>query len=107
MQQQLQQSKQQYTQIKPAVDSVSSACSLPNLSPRTGTSNTQYPIITRVTRPACSTPGLNGAPPIPTVISQNSQHQTMWGPNVTSNQALNNQVAPGNRANNYWDNFRR
>lgn len=26
----------------------------------------------------------------------------MW-----NGQALNNQVAPGNRANNYWDNFRR
>lgn len=26
---------------------------------------------------------------------------------IWNGQALNNQVAPGNRANNYWDNFRR
>lgn len=32
------------------------------------------------------------------VTSVNSQHQQ---------QQLNNQVPPGNRANNYWDNFRR
>lgn len=31
-----------------------------------------------------------------------SMPNQMW-----NGQALNNQVAPGNRANNYWDNFRR
>lgn len=34
-------------------------------------------------------------------INHNLPNQ-MW-----NGQALNNQVAPGNRANNYWDNFRR
>lgn len=34
-------------------------------------------------------------------INHGLQNQ-MW-----NGQALNNQVAPGNRANNYWDNFRR
>jgi hypothetical protein len=32
----------------------------------------------------------------------NPMPSQMW-----NGQALNNQVAPGNRANNYWDNFRR
>lgn len=38
-------------------------------------------------------------------VNSNINHSLpnqMW-----NGQALNNQVAPGNRANNYWDNFRR
>lgn len=42
-----------------------------------------------------SSPALSHTAPI---TSANSQHHQ---------QQLNNQVPPGNRANNYWDNFRR
>lgn len=35
-------------------------------------------------------------------VNANINPSHMW-----NGQALNNQVAPGNRANNYWDNFRR
>lgn len=35
-------------------------------------------------------------------VNTNINPNQMW-----NGQALNNQVAPGNRANNYWDNFRR
>lgn len=40
-----------------------------------------------------------------TVLHGTNQHlpSQIWNGQV----ALNNQVAPGNRANNYWDNFRR
>lgn len=99
MQQQQQQQPKPHRPIKQPTDSVSSACSLPNLSARPGTSNTQYAVLSQ-RGPACTTPRLSGNAPIP-VIAQAGQ--PLWN----GNQALNNQVAPGNRANNYWDNFRR
>lgn len=56
--------------------------------------------------PSSSLPNLVSLPtasstiPHPTITAcANSQHH--------NNQQLNNQVPPGNRANNYWDNFRR
>lgn len=55
--------------------------------------------------PSSSLPNLVSLPNTSTALSQTSI--------VTSNshqqqqQQLNNQVPPGNRANNYWDNFRR
>lgn len=49
-----------------------------------------------------SLPNPSPAPPhAPVVVSASSQQHHQ------NNQQLNNQVPPGNRANNYWDNFRR
>ncbi|CAG9856175.1 unnamed protein product [Phyllotreta striolata] len=40
-------------------------------------------------------------------INRNADHVNHLLPNhIWNGQALNNQVVPGNRANNYWDNFR-
>lgn len=104
MQQQLQQPTKTYQPVKiperPA-ETVSSACSLPNLNASISARNSQYALLRR-DQLNCSSPGhvpnRNSAIPI---IEQPTQQ--MW----PENQALNNQVAPGNRANNYWDNFRR
>lgn len=84
-----------------SVDTVSSACSLPNLSGQIGSRNAQYAMLRRE-QINCSSPrhGNNRNSAIP-IIDQPTQQ--IWH----GNQALNNQVAPGNRANNYWDNFRR
>lgn len=43
----------------------------------------------------------------PVVHHQNHDHPLNVSAPIWNGQALNNQVAPGNRANNYWDNFRR
>lgn len=39
--------------------------------------------------------------------SNSTNNSRVYSPTVSHTPALNNQVAPGNRANNYWDNFRR
>lgn len=39
--------------------------------------------------------------------SNSANNLRVYSPTVSHTPALNNQVAPGNRANNYWDNFRR
>lgn len=79
-----------------------------------GSANTQYAVLQpRVDHPSCNTPGhstpghgrsRNSRNSVPgPILGQQAGHQSIW----SGNQALNNQVAPGNRANNYWDNFRR
>lgn len=77
------------------------ACSLPNITSQLSSNNTRYTMLSRG-QPSCTTSqhssSRNSAMP---VISQPAQ--PLWN----GHQALNNQVAPGNRANNYWDNFRR
>lgn len=44
--------------------------------------------------------------PEPAVVNNANTSQPLTS-QIWNGQALNNQVAPGNRANNYWDNFRR
>lgn len=80
---------------QPSSDTVPSACSLPTRLPST---NTEYPGLE--TRERASPHNLTRNLPVG-VMAQ--PHQPAWN----GAQALNNQVAPGNRANNYWDNFRR
>lgn len=93
------------SQFRPApqkANHVSAACSLPNLNH--GSQNNGEPA-------ACANMHL-----IDSCLNNNSAnsghgHANDEGANnsaqIWNRQALNNQVAPGNRANNYWDNFRR
>lgn len=82
----------------PTNETVPSACSLPTRLP---SNNTEYPSL--APRDRASPQNLTRNLPS-SVMSQHSQaHPTVWNAAPT----LNNQVAPGNRANNYWDNFRR
>lgn len=73
---------------------VSAACSMPNLNH--GSPNVDY--------------NNTAAARLLENCLNNTVHNSMMHGNhhqLWNGQALNNQVAPGNRANNYWDNFRR
>lgn len=102
------------------INHVSAAFSLPNLNQyNTHPSNIQTNYINHNTHSSqILDPCLNNAN-INHLNVQSVEHDNngMHGVNTNINhsmsnqmwngQALNNQVAPGNRANNYWDNFRR
>ncbi|XP_031338987.1 pericentriolar material 1 protein isoform X4 [Photinus pyralis] len=109
----------------PKVNHVSSACSLPNLNPPTLHANADNAYLTQ--NNIRSSPSarllessLNNTAPIHSHLnlSGDSPANNTLLPNVNTGivqplpsqiwngQALNNQVPPGNRANNYWDNFR-
>lgn len=59
------------------------------------------------------TGGASMAPPPPPCLNNLNNSSNLNSNNIasqqqqTTTQALNNQVLPGVRANNYWDNFRR
>lgn len=91
---------------------VSAACSMPNLN--------QYNMGPPINIEHCCQHNNNQNARLldPCLNNANSDHinnSVLHGvntninqmPNIWNGQALNNQVAPGNRANNYWDNFRR
>lgn len=107
---------------------VSSACSLPNLNPLGVHANMEnaYTSQNNVVRSSPSArlleATLNNMTPIHahhnlgnepinnTVLPSVNTNVNMGQPlpsQIWNGTALNNQVAPGNRANNYWDNFRR
>lgn len=111
----------------PKINHVSAACSLPNLNPSSH-ANLENAFVNHNNVRASSSArllesSLNNATPIHshhnlsdtqpvnnTVLSSINVNASMHQPlpsQIWNGQALNNQVAPGNRANNYWDNFRR
>lgn len=75
---------------------VSAACSMPNLNH--GSPNIDYnnAAAVRLLENSLNNSVHNS------MMHGGGNHHQLW-----NGQALNNQVAPGNRANNYWDNFRR
>ncbi|CAH1988104.1 unnamed protein product [Acanthoscelides obtectus] len=81
---------------------VSAAFSLPNLNHYAATSPLPYLVDSRAQVPAYAPQvhhlGLNNHQELPNNTVLPPPANQMW---------LNNQIAPGNRANNYWDNFRR
>lgn len=102
----------------PKLNHVTSATSMPNLN------QMQTNIDSTVVAAAAYANNLHGARLIDTSLNNNNNNNNTFS-SVNSNTvlhgtnqqlssqmwngqvALNNQVAPGNRANNYWDNFRR
>ncbi|KAF5271184.1 hypothetical protein FQR65_LT05328 [Abscondita terminalis] len=110
----------------PKTNHVSAACSLPNLNPSTIPVNADHAYLNQNNirssptarlletslnnTPMHSQLNLSGDSPanntaIPTVNVNTGIVQPLPS-QIWNGQALNNQVAPGNRANNYWDNFR-
>ncbi|KAK4886975.1 hypothetical protein RN001_003246 [Aquatica leii] len=110
----------------PKANHVSAACSLPNLNPSTLPVNADHAYLNQNNIRSSPTARL-----LETSLNNTSMHSQLnlsadspanntALPSVNVNtgivqplpsqiwngQALNNQVAPGNRANNYWDNFR-
>lgn len=98
------------------INQVSSAASLPNLNhPHAHTTNT-------VESAYANQNNLHNARLLESSLNNSIHHNSVGGhtnntllqsvnqplpSQIWNGQALNNQVAPGNRANNYWDNFRR
>lgn len=99
------------------MNQVSGAGSLPNLNhphvpPTTNTIDSAYANQNNLHNTRILDSGLNNTIHQNTV-SGHVNNSLLQGVNqnlpsqIWNGQALNNQVAPGNRANNYWDNFRR
>lgn len=86
-------------------NSVSAACSLPNLNQ--GQPNNSDAAF------AVHNNNMHDVRLIDNYLNNNNNAAMLHGMEGNrdavpwNRQALNNQVAPGNRANNYWDNFRR
>ncbi|XP_066995794.2 pericentriolar material 1 protein isoform X2 [Anabrus simplex] len=90
----------------PGSSGVTSAHSLPNLAPTSApvSALSETPLLPGLQRAVyASSPTSRTAPVAPWL--EVPEHLHGHEPNVTP-AALNNQVPPGNRANNYWDNFR-
>lgn len=101
---------------------VSNACSLPNLNQPTvahagpAVADQNGPAMRASPSSRLLEPSLNnvaalhnqhhGGAEAVALNNINANHQPPTS-QIWNGQALNNQVAPGNRANNYWDNFRR
>ncbi|KAK5643921.1 hypothetical protein RI129_007766 [Pyrocoelia pectoralis] len=117
----------QQRNVNPKINHVSAACSLPNLNPPTLHANVDNAYMTQNnirssssarllesslnnTTPIHSHLNLSGEPPANNTILSNVNVNTgvvqPLPSQIWNGQALNNQVPPGNRANNYWDNFR-
>lgn len=114
--------------INPKINQVSAACSMPNLNPSIPHANIDGAYVNQSnirsspsarllesslnnTAPVHSHHNLSGEQPanntvLPSVNVNPGINQPLPS-QIWNGQALNNQVAPGNRANNYWDNFRR
>ncbi|XP_057659880.1 pericentriolar material 1 protein isoform X1 [Diorhabda carinulata] len=77
-------------------------CSLPNMSLNCLNNNSQLldSCLNNINANRVNMQQNSAAPNMPTAIGHSLPNH-IW-----SGQALNNQVVPGNRANNYWDNFR-
>ncbi|XP_066253969.1 pericentriolar material 1 protein-like isoform X2 [Euwallacea similis] len=88
----------------PKTNQVSAACSMPNLNQCNAVSNSDMAFANneQIPNSALLESCLNNVSDVGMHANMNSNlNQPIW-----NGQALNNQVAPGNRANNYWDNFR-
>lgn len=115
------------TQPNQKINQVSAACSMPNLNHYNVSSSNLEPTYTsnhhnNIQSGRLLDPSLNNINHSHINVQQHHQqngehsnNQVLHGVNTNQNlpgqlwngQALNNQVPPGNRANNYWDNFRR
>ncbi|XP_048520810.1 pericentriolar material 1 protein isoform X2 [Dendroctonus ponderosae] len=88
---------------------VSAACSMPNLNqynPVSSNSDMAFSNSSNVPNCALLESCLNNASQHNLMHAANSNLNQAIPAQIWNGQALNNQVAPGNRANNYWDNFR-
>ncbi|XP_050297637.1 pericentriolar material 1 protein isoform X2 [Anthonomus grandis grandis] len=100
---------------------VSAACSLPNLNqynPVSAGTDLAFANTSAVPNSALLQSCLNNVSHLNTTqaveqannlmhaVNSNLNHHQAIPAQIWNGQALNNQVAPGNRANNYWDNFR-
>lgn len=99
---------------------VSAACSMPNLNqynPVSSNSDLAFANTSNVPNSALLESCLNNVSHLNSTQAVDHANNLLHAVNSNLNQAipaqiwngqaLNNQVAPGNRANNYWDNFRR
>lgn len=104
--------------MNPKLNAVPSACSLPNINQFNSTPSTVVdPILANQNNLRLMDSTLNNLNVLnnaDTIRNLNLASLQTAGDNLNSmpghmwaGHALNNQVPPGNRANNYWDNFRR
>lgn len=97
----------------PKTNQVSSAISMPNLNHMQVPQTNMDPAYNNLQSARLLDATLNNTVHQNTVCEHHINNSILHSVNqplpsqIWNRQALNNQVAPGNRANNYWDNFRR